>query len=188
MAFNRAAGRNSKFHDRNPELHACCEESDHTRQRGSKNPGRSSPRVLISIVERELLQSFSQLGPVWLRLARKKAPSARRNGVARSKGVLRHRAFARRPEHAFRKSPKAGSALRRSPQRLRLHKPCHDVRTPRKKKRTKRSTRARKEACHLRSARFDLSAGLLAVGQQHYLSVNTCRHYSLLDPREDLFF
>ena len=100
-AFNRAAGRNSKFHDRNPELHACCEESDHTRQRGSKNPGRSSPRVLISIVERELLQSFSQLGPVWLRLARKKAPSERRSGVARSKGVLEHRAFAPRPEHEF---------------------------------------------------------------------------------------
>ena len=50
---------------------------------------------------RELLQSFSQLGPVWLRLARKKAPSARRNDVARSKGVLGHRAFAPRPEHEF---------------------------------------------------------------------------------------
>ena len=51
---------------------------------------------------RELLQSFSQLGPVWLRLARKKAPSARRSGVARSKGVLGHRAFAPRPKHEFR--------------------------------------------------------------------------------------
>ena len=38
---------------------------------------------------------------MWLRLARKKAPSARRSCVARSKGVLGHRAFAPRPEHEF---------------------------------------------------------------------------------------
>ena len=80
-----------------------------------------------SIVERELLQNFSQLGPVWLRLARKKAPSERRSGVARSKGVLEHRAFAPRPEHEFwmtHISRKGGDAAQsRWHQKDRRHQP-----------------------------------------------------------------
>ena len=91
-----------------PALHACAVDRHHTRQRCSKISVRSTSRVSFSIVERELLQSFSQLGPVWLRLARKKAPSARRSGVARSKGVR----------------AAGGVPGQRAPKFARTHTPC----------------------------------------------------------------
>jgi hypothetical protein len=76
---------------------------------------RDTLRAKLSVIynsstERALLQSCSQLAPTALTLAHNLAPNARRSGVARSKGVLGHRAFAPRPEHHFRTTDRSREA------------------------------------------------------------------------------